>query len=175
MHYTPDKIDTSAGPYHVETTSADHSLAAAGGRLRIFVAVDQGWYAGIESDIASFDGPSLTGSWAERGATMTMDMATHGSIEQGKLVVGKRVLMGHWALGGELAPGLQVAQYTSTNIPNYVEPWTQSWYVLEAHGVGSVWLADRVSLTVEASADIVHPDRAQLAVLVGGHLDNPWR
>lgn len=174
MHYTPDKIDTSAGMYHVATTEADHGLAAAGGRLRMFVEIDHGWYAGIESDIASFDGPALTGSWSERGATMTMDVASHGTIEQGKLVLGKRVMLGRWAVGGELAPGLQVAQYTSTNIPNYVEPWTQSWYVIEAHGIGSVWVADRVSLTVEASADALHPDRAQLAVLVGGHLDNPF-
>ena len=33
MHYTPDKIDTSAGMYHVTTAPADHGLAATGGRI----------------------------------------------------------------------------------------------------------------------------------------------
>jgi hypothetical protein len=82
-------------------------------------------------------------------------------------------MLGRWSIAGEIAPGLQVAQYTSTNIPNYVEPWTQSWYVVEGHAVGSVYIAPRLSLAVEASADAVHPDRAQLAVMIGGHFDTP--
>lgn len=163
MHYTPDKIDTSAGMYHVATTEADHGLAPTGGRLRMMVAVDGSWYAGVESDYASFDGPAATGSWSERGTTMMMSVSMQGTIEQGKLVIGKRVMLGRWSLAGEVAPGLQIAQYTSTDIPNYVEPWTQSWYVVEGHAVGSVWIAPRVSLTVEASADALHLDRAQLA------------
>jgi hypothetical protein len=47
--------------------------------------------------------------------------------------------------------------------------------VVEGHAIGGVWVAPRISLSLEASADFMHPDRAQLAVLVGGHLDNPWK
>jgi len=172
MHYTPDKIDTSAGMYHVTTAPADHALAAVGGRIRLMVHIDDGWYAGVEGDLSYFDGPSLNGEFLARGSTMTTTLATHGNIQQGKLVVGKRFVWDHrWMIASELAPGLQIAQYTSTDIPNFVEPWTQSWYVLEAHALGGAWVTDRLSLTAEASADLTHPDRLQLALLVGGHFD----
>lgn len=170
MHYTPDKIDTSAGMYHVTTAPADHGLAATGGRIRLMAHIQEGWYAGVEGDLAYFDGPSLDGEFLARGETMTTTLATHGNIQQGKFVVGKRFVWGErWMIASELAPGLQIAQYTSTNIPNFVEPWTQSWYVLEAHALGGAFLTDRISLEVEASADLTHPDRVQLALLVGGH------
>jgi hypothetical protein len=172
MHYTPDKIDTNAGMYHVTTSPADHALAATGGRLRLMVHIQDGWYFGVEGDLAYFSGPSLDGQWLARSGTMmTTSLATHGDIQQGKFVVGKRFVFGdRWMFASELAPGLQIAQYTSTDIPNFVEPWTQSWYVLEAHALGGAWLTNRLSLTVEASADITHPDRLQLALLIGGHL-----
>lgn len=171
MHYTPDKIDTNASMYHVETAPADHGLAAVGGRLRALVAVDDHWYFGMESDLAHFDGPTLAGTWIERGATMTTPITTAGSIEQLKPVIGVRAPRGRYWVAGELSPGLQIAQYETTNVPNSVEPWTQAWYVLEAHAVGSVWIAPRLSLTLETSIDLAHVDRMQAALMVGGHFD----
>jgi hypothetical protein len=175
MHYTPDKISGEAGMYHV-TTPADHGLDATGGRIRLMAHMADGWYAGVEGDLAYFDGASLNGDYLARsGATMTTTLAMRGDIQQAKFVVGKRFVWDRWMIASELAPGLQISEYTSTDIPNYVEPWTQSWYVLEAHALGGAWLSDRISLTAEASADLTHPDRVQLALLVGGHFHRSGR
>lgn len=158
--------------YHVQTTAADHALAAVGGRFRALVAIDRSWYFGMESDLAHFDGPTLAGTWIDRGGNpMTTPITTAGTIEQLKPVIGLRASRGSFWLAGELSPGLQIAQYETTNIPNSVEPWTQSWYVFEAHAVGSVWVAPRISVTLETSIDLAHTDRMQAALLGGGHLE----
>ena len=60
--------------------------------------------------------------------------------------------MGPATFGGELASGLQLTTYTATDVPNYVEPWVQSWFVLEAHTNIDLWLTSRLTVSVESAS-----------------------
>ena len=169
MRYTPDRIDQNAAQYHFATTDTA-ALSATGWRFRGTVDVQDDWYTGLEFDYAQFGGPGLTANWIDRGTVMTMSVATRGDIVQAKLPLGKRAVAGRLAFGAELAPGLQVATFTTTDIPNYVEPWIQSWFVLEAHAKLDAWLTSRTTLGLEASADLLHSGHIQAALLFGFHL-----
>jgi hypothetical protein len=157
--------------YHVATTRADQPLSAAGWRMRFLADIGDGWYAGGESDLAYFDGPQLTGTSTDGAVARTVPVTSRGQIDQIKPVIGKRGLLGRWAFAGELAPGMQLASFTSRNVPNYVVPWTQSWYVLEAHAVATAWLTPRVTMGLETSIDLVRTDRTQVGLLLGLHFD----
>ncbi|MDB4957249.1 MAG: hypothetical protein JWO36_4818 [Myxococcales bacterium] len=170
LRYTPDKIDTTSGMYHLTTAPGDQVLSAIGWRFRAQIQSDRGFHAGMELDYAQFGTATVNAQSVQHGTTMTMPVNTQGDIVQAKLLVGKHVMAGPVMFGGELASGLQLTTYTTTDVPNYVVPWVQSWFVMEAHATACVWLTSHVTVMVESSVDVAHYDRVQLGLLFGVHL-----
>lgn len=125
------------------------------------------WHFGFEFEYARL-GPQ-SGTPADVSARTTGPVTTPamlgGDLAQTKLVAGRRANAGPFTFGGEVAAGIQVANYKTTD-----EPPQQAWALLELHGQIDLWLAPKLTLAVQSSFDLANTDRAQIALLVGYHL-----
>lgn len=152
---------------HFVPATSYQAIDAVGGDFR-YLAHNGPWHVGFEFAYAELTGTSraIYESGPLAGSVITtMPMLTGGSVAQTKLVAGRRTEAGPFTLGGELAAGVQVAEYNTVQMP-----WTQFWTLVEARAQVDLWLAPHVTLGVQAGVDVLDFGHTEAALLVGYHM-----
>jgi hypothetical protein len=178
MRFDPKAIDTrgsgadpdgTATTYHV-IGAATHPLPAVGGRIRMILNEGRNFHIGVETDVTTLlEGPRLAvANISEHGSSMSMTQGG-GGVMTGKLVIGEHAGVGRFTIGGEVATGLRIANYSTTGLPPDAAPPAQAWVVLEAHTRGEVWLSPQITLGGEAGLDVLQPTNVTVALMIGLH------
>jgi hypothetical protein len=159
--------DGTLATYHVVGAGP---VTAAGVRIRDYLSWGRNFHIGAEADIVGIvDGPVLV--VADTAArTTTTPAHAGGSIGVAKLVVGQHATAGGLTLGGELAPGLRIAEYSLPELPRSVKGPGQAWFVLEAHARAELWLTPQISLAGEVGTNLLNARDITLGVAIGIHL-----
>jgi hypothetical protein len=122
------------------------------------------WFAGYEFDYGELAGRQPMTAVAH-GGMPAMPPITSADIAQSKLLVGARASTGPLTFSGELAGGLQIASYATTETP-----MDQMWYIVELRAQCNLWIAPKLTLGVQSSLDVVNANREQISLLVGYHM-----